>query len=364
MKFFFFRFDQAGQAPSGGAPRGRGVLARAQVVPALAPDRQATPADLADAAEAAVAAGYALLCTHGPEQSGQRAFLPCLALPAAEWLERLLARGTADAESLPERWDAAAPAEAEALVADLLATRMDAWAATVALEAALPLAGLDEALEGVEASLGLFDHALAERADFLATLADTRVLAEWRLALVEAHRHPYPWWLAGILEATAVEVERSIAGFGDVLGEAAADGDRGARRCDRIRAAIEQAGLVHGGSHRESPPAPLAAWRSPDGGLIAWLLLPSSLEGDPPRGFVVEFHRISEAADLARLRGGVVVLGTIGEPIEWRGGEGGVEVAATFARQSLFDALAEGDAAALSLHVKPGGGAWSLVDPD
>ena len=50
MKFFFFRFDQAGQAPSGGAPRGRGVLARAQVVPALAPDRQATPADLADAA--------------------------------------------------------------------------------------------------------------------------------------------------------------------------------------------------------------------------------------------------------------------------------------------------------------------------
>jgi len=41
-----------------------------------------------------------------------------------------------------------------------------------------------------------------------------------------------------------------------------------------------------------------------------------------------------------------------------------VEVAAAFARQSLFDALAEGDAAALSLHVKPGGGAWSLVDPD
>ena len=79
---------------------------------------------------------------------------------------------------------------------------------------------------------------------------------------------------------------------------------------------------------------------------------------------MVEFHKISEAADLARLRGGVVVLGTIGEPIEWRGGEGGVEVAATFARQSLFDALAEGDAAALSLHVKPGGGAWSLVDPD
>lgn len=364
MKFLFFRFDQAGPAPSGGAPRRQGVLARAQVVPAQAADREAAPAEVAGAAEAAVAAGYALLFTHPPGQSGRQAFPPRLALPAAERLQDVLARGIADAESLPERWDAAAAAEAETLVADLLARRMDAWAAAVALEAALPLAGLDEALESVEAKLGLFDRVLAERADFLATLADTGILAGWRLSLVEAHRHPYPWWLAGILEATAVEVERSIAESGGVLGEAIGDGARGAGRCDRIRAAIEQAGRAVGGSPGDSSPAPLAMWRSPEGGLIASLVVPASLEGDPPRGLVVAFHRISEAGDLASLRGCVAVLGTIGEPIDWRDGGGGVEVAATFARGSLLDALAEGDAAALALHVKPGGGAWSLVDPD
>lgn len=360
MKSFFFRFDQAGPAPSGDGSLRRGMLARPGAASAQSAERGAASAEVTLAAEAAVAAGYGLLFTAAPPRP---AFPSRLALPAAERLQRLIAQGVADAESLPERWDAAEPAEAEALVADLLATRMDAWAAVEALRATQPLAGLAEALEAVEASVGHFDRTLAEHADFLATLADTRILAEWRLSLVDAHRHPYPWWLAGILEATAVEVDRSIAEMGGVHRDGSGDGAPDGGLCERIRAVIERPACVVGASGGEASPAPLAAWRSPDGRLSARLLSPAFLAGDPPRGMVVEFGAAAEAGGLERLRGCVAVLGTIGEPIEWRRGDGGAEVEATFSGDSLLDALAEGEAAALSLHVKPGGGAWSLVIP-
>jgi hypothetical protein len=136
-----------------------------------------------------------------------------LALPAAATLAGQLEVLTEEARQLGPRWDCAVdPIEADGLCVDLLDARMEAWAALSAIDEAnracrdagepgeVPLA---QALDHVHDRLEAFDSVLAEQVDILATVADTRLLDNWRGLLGAEHRRRLPWWLDGRLEQAA-----------------------------------------------------------------------------------------------------------------------------------------------------------------
>ena len=133
------------------------------------------PAD--DLAEAVIARGYARLYGGKPPAGD----LPQAAFgPAAAVLADRVGAAERDAAALPVTWRQAGADEADALVARLLQTRMDGWAATTELvaaaESATPAASMAAALETFEDALDRFDRRLAGREDLLATLVGTGVL--------------------------------------------------------------------------------------------------------------------------------------------------------------------------------------------
>lgn len=308
--------------------------------------------------EAAVACGYCRLFAGEPPRV---AFPDRLAIPAAERLPALIEASIADAHSLPERWEAAAAEEAGDLVADLLEARMDSWAAIETLQAAGDIPGLSGVIELIEASLGRFDAVLAERADFLATLAHTQLLANWRLSLAEPHRNPFPWWLDGILEATAVDVDLAIDSMERQLISPSDSVEKPADRFAAIRDRIAPAFALAA----DMPPtgatlAPLLVWHSSDGDFTARLL---PTPGGPRQGgrLVMEFLPLSEGADTARLRGCVAVFGDRGLPIEWRTIDNEDVAMVHVPASVILDAISSGDDETHGLVVMPDGGTWRLV---
>jgi len=355
---FVFGLDRGGVFAFGGDPLRQAVQARASEVLADAAGSGPESREESLPVEAAVACGYCrLFCGEPPRV----AFPDRLAGPAAERLRTLIEACTGDAGRLPERWDAASAEQASDLVADLLEARMDSWAALETLRAAGSIPGLSAAVEAIETSLGRFDTALSERADFLATLAHTQLLANWRLALAAPHRDPFPWWLDGILEATAVDVDRAIRSmerelFGPREGVVERV-DRFAAVRDRIAPACALAADV--------PPsgptlAPLLVWHSPDGQFTARLLPPP---GGLARGgrLVVEFLPHADDADTTRLRGCVAVLGGRGLPIDWRTVDGEDMATVHVPSAVVVEAMSSGDDEAAALVVMPDGGTWRVV---
>ena len=355
---FVFGLNRDEAFAFGGDPLRQAVQARAAEVLADAAGTGPESREESLPVEAAVACGYCRLFSGEPPHT---AFPDRLAIPAAERLQALIEGSIADAQSLPERWDAAAAEEAGDFVADLLEARMDSWAAIETLQAAGEIPGLSGGLEAIEASLGRFDAVLAERADFLATLAHTQLLANWRLSLADPHRNPFPWWLDGILEATAVDVDRAIDSMERQL-FSPSDGiekpaDRFAAIRDRIAPAFSLAADI---AATGATLAPLLVWHSSDGDFTARLL---PTPGGPRRGgrLVMEFLPRSEGADTARLRGCVAVFGGRGLPIEWRTIDGEDVAMVHVPDAVVLDAISSGDDETAGLVVMPDGGTWRLV---
>lgn len=357
---YVFGPDRDGAFTFGGDPLRRAVRSRAEEVLADASGRGLESIDESLPVEAAVACGYCHLFTGEPPPTP---FPERLAVPAAEGLRALLEECIADADSLPNRWDTAPAERANAMVADLLEARMDSWAALETLLAAAEAPGVADATEAVERSVGRFDNVLARRTDFLATLAHTQLLANWRLSLADPYRHPYPWWLAGTLEATSVEVDRSIVSRErSLLGlNGRAEVEKSRSRLESIRDRIVPAFSLAA----DVPPtgatlAPLLTWRSPDGHFTARVLPPP---GGPRWAgrLVVEFLPASEEAEMSRLRGCVAVVAGRGLPIEWRAIDAEETAMVDVPVAAMLDALSTGDAEAAGLVVMPDGGEWRVV---
>ena len=202
-----------------------------------------------------------------------------VAAAAADELCVRLAGWTDDARRLSERWDQAAdlPA-AEALSLSLLAARLEAWAAWVAIDESCQAAvergeaNLDSTaavLDRVLDALDAFDRELQAQRNLLAVAAETGLLAGWRAALAQPYRAVLPWWLDGTLEAAAEASRRAVCA--ELPGPSA---------WARLRAAP---GRIVQAFPKELLGAPLAAavlsaprllqWRSPDGRFVAVLAL-------------------------------------------------------------------------------------------
>ena len=354
---FVFGINRDEAFAFGGEPLRQAVQARAAEVLADAAGTGLESREESLPVEAAVVCGYCRLFAGEPSHT---AFPDRLAIPAAERLRVLIEASIADAQSLPERWDAAAAEEAGDLVADLLEARMDSWAAIETLQAAGEIPCLSGGLEAIEASLDRFDVVLAERADFLATLAHTQLLANWRLSLADPYRNPFPWWLDGILEATAIDVDHAIVSMERQLFSTSDGIEKSADRFAAIRNRIAPAfSLAADIAPTGATLAHLLVWHSSDGNFTARLLPPPG----PRRGgrLVMEFLPLSEGADMARLRGCVAVFGSRGLPIEWRTIDGEDVAMVHVPDAVVLDAISSNDDEATGLVVMPDGGTWRLV---
>lgn len=353
MSDFVQGLSDRGDGFFGGEPLRSAVQRRATELIAEC-ERGSAAGEEALPVEAAVACGYCRLFAGVPPTTP---FPDWLSVPAAERVATLLEASIDDANSLPGRWDAATGEEGDALVCELLEVRMDAWAALETLLAVPESSELSAAIGACEDQLGRFDRALAERVEFLATLATTQLLANWRLSVADRFRYPLPWWLDGTLEEVAVTVERSIAAREETL-----FGHRRAMPTSldtaAIRARIEQPFALAANVPGAAPTlAPLLRWRSPDGAYAARLL---SHPGGPqagPHRLVLEIVPEGEQADLALLRGAVVVLGGRGVPIGWRSVDGEEVAVAEFPADFVLAAL-QSDGGSPGLVVMPDGGVW------
>lgn len=274
-----------------------------------------SPANLA---EAVIARGYGRL--YGGTQPATELPRAVIAPTAALLAERMSA-AERDAAALPVTWSRAAPDEADALVARLLQARMDAWAATAELVAAVD--GLDDAavaaaFEDFEDAVDRFDRKLAGRADLLATLVGTAVLDGWRQQLALAHNDPLPWWLDGRLEARAEAMVRSV----DRLARKSASADgrhepaAGTLPSGHPLAAVrpvfvqEYAAAAEAGHSVE---ARQFRWRDAGGDFLA-ALLPPPRRAANPQAAIVEFTTVA-GNPATNLVGRVAVLGACTSPI-------------------------------------------------
>lgn len=141
-----------------------------------------------------------------------------LALAAARVLRDLLESGITDARELGERWDAAAEAHAaEDLCLNLLESRMECWAAYLAIDEAYAecmeaqdtdLGGFTGILDSLLAAIETFDQELQRQSGLLSVAAETELLQNWRNLLAAPYREPLPWWLDGSLEEAARRVQQ------------------------------------------------------------------------------------------------------------------------------------------------------------
>ncbi|HPM83018.1 MAG TPA: hypothetical protein PLF81_20080 [Candidatus Anammoximicrobium sp.] len=143
------------------------------------------------------------------------------AAAAAERLAARLREAAAEAEQLAERYDAAeTQGERDRLGGGLLALRMDAWAALLALQEVCSAClsedqpggdALEQALDQLVETLAQFDEALQDQQELLSSVAATPRLDNWRAALGPLHRAAPPWWLDGRLERTAARLQDEAA---------------------------------------------------------------------------------------------------------------------------------------------------------
>jgi len=290
------------------------VLAEVSTLDPRAPDTfpEALPV------EAAVAWGDCLLFT-GEVPAGT--FPEWLAESAANRLNVLLAEASENASQLPVDWDMSGPDEADDQVIALLEARMNAWAAFETLDLVPSTAALAQPLATCEATLARFDEALADRIDYLATVADTELLTNWRLSLADAFRDPLPWWLDGRLESAAIIVEHSIARMERYLIERwpklpLVSGTH--QETGKLRSRFEQRyAAAAQTSKTDAELASVVRWRSPDRLLEARLLPPVGGRVIDPKKVVIEFST-APSGNLAALRGCVAVFGEVGVPLGWR----------------------------------------------
>lgn len=287
----------------------------------------------ADLAESVIARGYGRL--YGGTESTP-ALPGFVTAPAAAQLAERMAAAERAAAALPVTSRQSGPEDADALVARLLQTRMDAWAANAELVAAIDgsddAAGI-EALEGFEDALDRFDRKLAGREDLLATLVGTGVLDGWRRQLAAAYGDPLPWWLDGRLEARAEAMARRV--------------DRLARKRDSAAvkrgpaavplpsghplAAVRPVFVQEYAAAAEAGPAVEARqfrWRDTDGEFLA-ALLPPPRRTALPEAAVVEFTTVA-GNPAAELLGRVAILGGCTSPIMSEGDTAGAAVVARF----------------------------------
>lgn len=281
------------------------TLATATTAPAAG-----KPAD--DLAEAVIARGYARLYGGKPPAGD----LPQAAFgPAAAVLADRVGAAERDAAALPVTWRQAGPDEADALVARLLQTRMDGWAATTefvaAAESATPAASMAAALETFEDALDRFDRRLAGREDLLATLVGTGVLDAWRRQLATEHSDPLPWWLDGRLERRAEAMARAVDRLAGRR-RAAAEGSTGVSATIPIGHPLatvrpvfvqEYAAAAEAGPTVESRQF---RWRAADGDYAAALIPPPQRRA-VPKVAIVEFTT-SAGAPAAELIGRIALL--------------------------------------------------------
>jgi|GEM_PF-3315925 len=313
--------------------------------------------------EAAVTWGNCLLFTG---EAPWEPFPDWLAVPAVERLTALLGSAIEQAGRLPADWDMAGSDEAEDLVAGLLEARMDSWAALEAIDTVGDVPNLVDRIMACEEVLAQFDRALEGRVEFLATLADTQLLANWRMSLAEPYRDPLPWWLDGRLEATAAEVDRFVLAmerdlFGPkflVMPTTNQADFRG------IREGVVQACAAAADVSPSGTPSltPLLQWQSPDGMLAAALLPPPSGPSISPDKLVVRFAVVGDAS-VACLRGGIAVLGNARALIEVRTIDDEDVALADFPAEFVIGSSKHESQAALSLTVWPDGQEWEPVDP-
>ena len=127
-----------------------------------------------------------------------------VAVWAAAALVGLLDSAAADAENLPALLEGCTSEEADDILSGLLHARMDAWAASIHLDAVAE----ESATASVDAAIDRFDRALCRREDELSTLASTRLLSNFRSMLAPEYSDPLPWWLDGRLEERAACIEQ------------------------------------------------------------------------------------------------------------------------------------------------------------
>jgi len=359
MFFFFFLVPQYGVGDNL-----RRYTSRASVPKVLADLRRgvglAGKPELA--LDAAVACGYWQL--FGGDGSLVQ-FPNEFAVRAAKQLSEFISDRTTEVCHLPENWDAANPQDAEDLVAKLLASRMDGWAAMETLHGVSADSDLSDALSACDEAIDSLDRALLEKIDFLATLTDTELLAQWRLALASPYRNPYPWWLAGEIEAAAIDVDRLIAVaerslFGHASRGMAPAIDWAAKIHDQIDSRQERAADM---PVALSSLASALQWKSPDSRYSASLRPQWRESSDGRDQVIVEFTGDTAESSLDFFDGKVVVLGSEGAVLERSSVDGREVVTVAFARKGVLHLLTCGDSAALSLHVMPGGGEWQAVVP-
>ncbi|MDY3562689.1 DEAD/DEAH box helicase [Gemmata sp. JC673] len=147
---------------------------------------------------------------------------PDIAVAAARRWDRLLGEWTLKATRLEEVW-AGSGEEFVALdaSADLLGARMESWAVFLAIdeayqdavEHAVPRRHLKSLLDSALNALDRFDAALQEAADYLAPVAGTQLLVNWRAVVSREYRATPPWWLSGELEELFERIQTDAHGW-------------------------------------------------------------------------------------------------------------------------------------------------------
>jgi hypothetical protein len=258
-----------------------------------------------------------------------------VAVAATNHLADLLADWTEEANHLGERWDRANdPAEAGELCAGLLDLRTEAWAVGLVVhevedaQASSTRAGLDAAIQRMQAGLENFDAALEQQVEVLGTLAGTRRLTNMRESLAPEWRADPPWWLGDWLEETAQESEkravRTLPGRASwrVLGQLV---DRVVAALPRLPA-LREGALAFGSTPDAIVPGQTLRWVSPEGDYLAEFELPEEEDYTPEQVAVarpLNFTRRGGEADssmAAELKGSMVYFGAAApRPIDEEG---------------------------------------------
>jgi hypothetical protein len=296
--------------------------------------RTAGPGGERTAYRLAVAMGRCRLFGVAPGDDLDGILPASLAVAAATELARCLDGWTAEADRLGERWDAARdPAEADDLCAGLLGNRMDAWAASLALDEAYhdgaaegspQVEDVGTALDRAYAALDRLDEALERQTDVLATITGTRLLKNWRALLAPAFAEDLPWWLDGRLEEAAgrsdAEAVRTLPGAG--LWAAVR---RQVGRFSRNRPMLPPVGTDVPAA-ADTPgiavavPGQTLGWLSPDGAWRAELQLPEEFtSGEENRSRPLNFTNCADDRPAAELAGRPVLLAGVHYTISDKG---------------------------------------------
>ncbi len=227
-----------------------------------------------------------------------------LALAAASELTRLLLSQSDEAANLGERWDRAVdPSEADNLCAGLLSTRMEAWAVGLALDEAQEdceeeershASALADAIDRVQDALDRFDVPLEAQTEVLATIANTRLLDNWRALLAAPYKDDLPWWLDGRLEEAACCTEEEAVRTlpGPTAWAEVRNRTRTARENGQGWSWLHEPRLMAAAEAGSSPFVAHRDWRSPDGVYTATL----AAGPDAADSIRVNFYREGEPA--------------------------------------------------------------------